>query len=58
LYRFNETGEILTRLILAYLVGPNYRSAPNWPRPKLAFGQLGPKLGQDSPKTKIKDKKV
>jgi len=46
-----------------YLAGPNYWPAPNWPAliwliPKLAFGQLGPKFGQDSPKIKIKDIKV
>jgi len=38
---------------------PNYWPALIWPRPKLAFGQLGPKFGQDSLKKKLmKDENV
>jgi len=45
------------------LAGPNYWPAPNWPAliwpwTKLAFGQLGPKFDQDSPKQEIEDEKV
>jgi len=50
--------ETFTYLAGFYLADPNYWPALIWPRPKLAFGQLGLKFGQDSPKKKLKIRKL